>query len=328
MVGVAHDERAEPDPALAPAQDRVPHRRRVARALDAQPRPRRRVAAGADAVGDEPMLRRDRAVRRVDEEDAHASREASVQGAAPRASNHDHVDAATHARPATSPAWRVALLRFDEDLRRRGSAAKTREAYGIDLRDFAAWASGREARARRRHAPDPAPLRRRRCRSAATRPATVARKLAALRAFFGMLREHGEIEANPADLLAAPKLASELPTRARARADQPAAGPHPGVDAARAARPRALRGRLRERPARGGARRARPRLGRLRRRAAARRGQGLQDAHGPGRRARAQGARALPRARPRRRSRGARTSPRCFSRSPAGGCRRRTSGGA
>jgi len=42
-------------------------------------------------------------------------------------------------------------------------------------------------------------------------PASVARKLAALRSFFGMLREHGEIEANPADLLAAPKLSSELP---------------------------------------------------------------------------------------------------------------------
>ena len=32
-----------------------------------------------------------------------------------------------------------------------------------------------------------------------------------LRSFFGMLREHGDIPANPADLLAAPKRASELP---------------------------------------------------------------------------------------------------------------------
>ena len=66
---------------------------------------------------------------------------------------------------------------------------------------------------------------------------------------------------------------------------QPAAGtapgrdgrrarPHPRLDAARAARPRAVRGRLRERPARRGARDARRDVGRLRRRGAARRGQG------------------------------------------------------
>jgi site-specific recombinase XerD len=111
----------------------------------------------------------------------------------------------------TSPAWRSALVRFDEDLRRRGSAGKTREAYGSDLRQFAGWATAQHAepaevthRVLRRYA---AALSER--RFAAT---TVARKLAALRAFFGMLREHGEIEANPADLLAAPKLASELPS--------------------------------------------------------------------------------------------------------------------
>ncbi len=113
--------------------------------------------------------------------------------------------------PVTSPAWRTALVRFDEDLRRRGNAAKTREAYGLDLRDFAAWASGSAA--------EPTAVTHRLLRRYASSlserrfaPATVARKLAALRAFFGMLREHGEMEANPADLLAAPKLASELPT--------------------------------------------------------------------------------------------------------------------
>ena len=66
-----------------------------------------------------------------------------MQGAAPPASK----QRSTPMQPPnpeleTSPAWRAALVRFDEDLRRRGSAAKTREAYGIDLRDFAAWASG------------------------------------------------------------------------------------------------------------------------------------------------------------------------------------------
>ncbi len=110
----------------------------------------------------------------------------------------------------TSVAWRNALVRFDEDLRRHGAAVKTRDAYGADLRQFARWASAEHAdptevthRVLRRYA---AALSERRFA-----PASVARKLAALRSFFGMLREHGEIEANPADLLAAPKLGSDLP---------------------------------------------------------------------------------------------------------------------
>ena len=107
--------------------------------------------------------------------------------------------------------WRAALVRFDEDLRRRGAAEKTRHAYVADVRQFAMWASWQRVEPRavthrvlRRYA---AALSER--RSAA---ATVARKLAALRAFFGTLREHGEIAANPADLLAAPKRAQQLPS--------------------------------------------------------------------------------------------------------------------
>jgi site-specific recombinase XerD len=110
----------------------------------------------------------------------------------------------------TSAAWRSALVRFDEDLRRRGAAAKTRDAYGADLRQFAQWASTQRA--------DPTEVTHRVLRRYASAlserrfaPASVARKLAALRSFFGMLREHGDIAANPADLLAAPKLGSELP---------------------------------------------------------------------------------------------------------------------
>lgn len=102
-------------------------------------------------------------------------------------------------------------MRFDEDLRRRGSAEKTRHAYAADLRQFATWASWHHVeptavthRVLRRYA---AALSERRCA-----PATVARKLAALRSFFGTLREHGDITANPADLLAAPKRSQELPT--------------------------------------------------------------------------------------------------------------------
>ena len=109
-----------------------------------------------------------------------------------------------------SARWRTALARFDEDLRRRGVAEKTRSAYAADLRQFAGWASWQGVeppavthRLLRRYA---AALSERR-----SAPASVARKVAALRSFFETLREHGEIEANPADLLAAPKRAKELP---------------------------------------------------------------------------------------------------------------------
>jgi integrase/recombinase XerC/integrase/recombinase XerD len=124
---------------------------------------------------------------------------------------HHATDTDTDIDDDTSAAWRLAIVRFDEDLRRRGSALKTRNAYGSDLRQFADWASTEHAeptsvthRVLRRYA---AALSERRAA-----PATVARKLAALRSFFAMLREHGEIAANPADLLAAPKLASDLPS--------------------------------------------------------------------------------------------------------------------
>ncbi|HEY1538842.1 MAG TPA: tyrosine recombinase XerC [Solirubrobacteraceae bacterium] len=101
-------------------------------------------------------------------------------------------------------------MRFDEDLRRHGAAVKTRDAYASDLRQFACWATAQRA--------DPTQVTHRILRRYASAlserrfaPASVARKLAALRSFFGMLREHGEIAANPADLLAAPKLGSDLP---------------------------------------------------------------------------------------------------------------------
>jgi site-specific recombinase XerD len=42
-------------------------------------------------------------------------------------------------------------------------------------------------------------------------PATLARKLASLRAFFRVLVEHGDLRANPADLMAAPKRGQDLP---------------------------------------------------------------------------------------------------------------------
>ncbi len=106
--------------------------------------------------------------------------------------------------------WRAAIARFDEDLRRRGAAEKTRSAYAADLRQFAVWASWQKV--------EPPAVTHRLLRHYAaalsertSAPATVARKLAALRAFYETLREHGAIEANPANLLSAPKRAQQLP---------------------------------------------------------------------------------------------------------------------
>jgi site-specific recombinase XerD len=108
------------------------------------------------------------------------------------------------------PAWRDALALFASDLRRRGAAEKTRRAYAIDLGQFATWCAAQSLepvevtpRTLRRYA---ATLSDR--RAVAT---TVARKLAALRAFYRALREHGEIAQNPADLIPAPKRPRSLP---------------------------------------------------------------------------------------------------------------------
>jgi integrase/recombinase XerC/integrase/recombinase XerD len=110
--------------------------------------------------------------------------------------------------------WADALRLFESDLRRRGAADKTRRAYGVDLRQLSGWA---RAQGLRPEAVDTRTLR----RYAASlgsgpadkrpAPATVARKLAAMRAFFRTMREHGHIAQNPADLLPAPKKPSKLP---------------------------------------------------------------------------------------------------------------------
>jgi integrase/recombinase XerC/integrase/recombinase XerD len=113
-------------------------------------------------------------------------------------------------RPPGPNAWRQALVLFDEDLRRRGAAEKTRRAYGVDLHQLADWAQAQDLsptevtpRSLRRYA---ASLGERRYA-----PSTLARKLAALRRFFGCLREHGQLAHNPAELIPAPKRPSLLP---------------------------------------------------------------------------------------------------------------------
>ena len=111
--------------------------------------------------------------------------------------------------------WGDALRLFDADLRRRGMAEKTRRAYAVDLGQLAAWA---QAQGVAPEAVDARVLRRYAASLGARRPAatTVARKLAAIRAFFRVLREHGLVAQNPADLLPSPKRPDRLPRALKA----------------------------------------------------------------------------------------------------------------
>jgi len=108
-----------------------------------------------------------------------------------------------------------ALGRFDRDLLRRGAAERTRSAYGVDVGQLAAWSSAQRLEPAEVDYPA---LRRYAARLAHTGagPRTVARKLAAIRAFFRTMVEHGDMTANPADLLASPKLPKSLPRTLKA----------------------------------------------------------------------------------------------------------------
>jgi integrase/recombinase XerC/integrase/recombinase XerD len=114
------------------------------------------------------------------------------------------------ASAADDHGWGDALRLFDSDLRTRGAADKTRRAYGVDLRQLAHWAAGHGVRP---EAVDLRVLRRYAAQLSTDRPAatTVARKLAAIRAFYRVMREHGLVSQNPAELLPAPKRPERLP---------------------------------------------------------------------------------------------------------------------
>jgi site-specific recombinase XerD len=109
-----------------------------------------------------------------------------------------------------SAAWSEALALFDRDLTVRSAAEATRRAYSNDLGQLAAWAG--ESRK------DPGDLGHRDLRRFAAHlsdrglsKAAVARKLAAIRSFYGALLRAGQIQANPADLVASPKQDRKLP---------------------------------------------------------------------------------------------------------------------
>ncbi len=112
---------------------------------------------------------------------------------------------------APNPSWARALGAFDTALRTRGLGEQTRRAYGADLGQLAEWATAQgiepgavDARVLRRFA---GVLSER-----GNSRSTVARKLAAFRAFYRVLVERGDLEASPADLVASPKRESNLPT--------------------------------------------------------------------------------------------------------------------
>jgi integrase/recombinase XerC/integrase/recombinase XerD len=106
--------------------------------------------------------------------------------------------------------WRAQLGQFDAWLRARGMADKTRRAYGTDLDQLADWGAAQgiepgemSARMLRRYAGV--------ISERGLSKTSVARKLAATRAFYRHLVERGELTANPADLVATPKRDSYLP---------------------------------------------------------------------------------------------------------------------
>jgi site-specific recombinase XerD len=104
--------------------------------------------------------------------------------------------------------WAESLTAYDRDLSGRGAAERTRKAYAVDLGQFVAWVGER----------GPGDLRHRDVRryaaglsSGGAAPATVARKLAAIRGLFDFLVRTERIGQNPADLVSSPKREEKLP---------------------------------------------------------------------------------------------------------------------
>jgi site-specific recombinase XerD len=109
-----------------------------------------------------------------------------------------------------SASWSKALSLFDRDLVARSAAEATRKAYSNDVGQLAVWADSMDL--------EPASMGHRDVRRFAAvlsergiSKAGVARKLAAIRAFFGALLRADEVSANPADLVATPKQDRKLP---------------------------------------------------------------------------------------------------------------------
>jgi site-specific recombinase XerD len=112
--------------------------------------------------------------------------------------------------PELSEPWVEALVAFDRDLSTRDAAERTREAYSTDLAQLARWAEDRGV--------GPVEMTHKELRLYAAHlgesgmsKATVARKLAAIGAFYSTLVRLGRVGANPAELVPAPKREQHLP---------------------------------------------------------------------------------------------------------------------
>ncbi len=99
---------------------------------------------------------------------------------------------------------------FDRDLSVRGAAEGTRRAYSNDVGQLAAWADQKGLRPEKVGHRD---LRRYAAHLSGrgASAATIARKLAAIRALYAALVRAEMVEANPAELVATPKRESKLP---------------------------------------------------------------------------------------------------------------------
>jgi integrase/recombinase XerC/integrase/recombinase XerD len=111
---------------------------------------------------------------------------------------------------AAAAGWATSLRAHDAWLRAQGASEKTRRAYALDLGQLAGWAAS--------HPLGPHELGHRELRrftgvlsERGIAKATLARKLAAIRGFYRRLVERGELAANPADLVGAPKREQALP---------------------------------------------------------------------------------------------------------------------
>lgn len=110
-----------------------------------------------------------------------------------------------------TPEWRRALESYEGELVSRHVSPHTMRAYRSDIEELATWATTMGLS-------EPSAVGYRQLRSFAAmlgqrglEPSSVGRKLAAVRGLFDHLMRHGELPANPADLLANPKSASRLP---------------------------------------------------------------------------------------------------------------------
>ncbi len=104
--------------------------------------------------------------------------------------------------------WEDAIAGYDRDLRGRGLAERTRRAYAVDLGQFVEWAGEK----------GPGDVHHRDVRrygaglsSGGASPATVARKLAAIRGLYDFLVRTERAAQNPADLVSSPKKEQKLP---------------------------------------------------------------------------------------------------------------------